>query len=169
MQNSSCVESLGCSAQTILSPMDSFIKQSHEFAAHHQDPFNSLSHLFCASLIIFAILALVRSVVKSSSFVLTLLGVYLISLLNVLSIGEMVATIAITCFSVNLARKLQLSTLVSTLAIGTGYLLQYLAHEMSGEALIVSLREVQSPNIQNIIIDSFHSFSLSQSINRMIS
>lgn len=109
-----------------------------EFSQFHRQPLNVLLHFLTTPLAIIGFFGLLKAYTKSSSPALSLLAVYLLTLLPVLPSGEFIGTMLVFGAVVMISAKIELSYWAAAAAMVAGYLLQDLAHLGTGEATFQS-------------------------------
>lgn len=117
----------------------SFGDISYEFSKFHTDPANILLHLFTTPLGVLGVLSLIRTASGSSSMGVSLLLLYLFSLLREVSNGVFIGSCILSAVLLYVSRVLRLGMKESVALIVFGYALQDLAHLATGEKTFQSV------------------------------
>jgi hypothetical protein len=113
-------------------------KLSVEFSVCHQDPINVILHLLTTPIGIVGALSLLRSYTKGSSTAMTIMSIYVLSLLPIVPNGVFVGTVILCAIIVQLSRTCTLTLMSAGALIVLGYVLQDLAHMGTGEVTFQS-------------------------------
>ena len=112
---------------------DEFIALSSKFSAYHKDPINIALHFITTPLGFFGFLSLIMSVMQSTSAAAVLSLVFIVSLMASVPVGAFVGTLLLTVLCLLAARQAKLRPVASLLVIAAAYVLQDLAHVITGE------------------------------------
>ena len=114
------------------------MRLGNDFVRYHKDPANVILHFFSTPLGLVGAISLLRRVTNSSSVAMSLVGLYLLSLLPIVPNGDFYGTAFFCGLIVLVARQLKLGILSAVALIVIGYLLQDLSHLGTGEATLQS-------------------------------
>lgn len=110
-----------------------FERISYEFSKYHQTPLNILLHFFTSPLGLVGVFALLKKGFRSSSPGITIILFYLLSLIPEVPNGVFFGSLGLFCIIIQLVRKFELGILASLSFIVLSYVLQDLAHMITGE------------------------------------
>jgi hypothetical protein len=137
MSNGSSVSEFRSFEDVVMStmriPSEEYLRLGAEFGKYHKDPVNVFLHFVTTPMGLVGAISLLRRITNSSSIVMSLIAVYLLSLLPVVPNGDFYGTGFLCIVVVLIARQLKLGFLASLGVLGIGYLLQDLSHLGTGE------------------------------------
>mmetsp|Transcript_40090 Transcript_40090/g.40886 ORF Transcript_40090/g.40886 Transcript_40090/m.40886 type:complete len:683 (-) Transcript_40090:610-2658(-) len=116
-----------------LSAFDEFQSLSSKFGEYHKDPVNVVLHLITTPLGCIGFFSIMMWLTKSTTPTGVLCLVYLISLLPCVSLGVFMGTALVILLILASARSLKMGVAASLAMMIAGYLLQDLAHIITGE------------------------------------
>lgn len=117
----------------LFNPSAYYEQLSGEFQACHENPTNVLLHLVTTPIGVVGALSLLHSYTKGSSAAMTLMSLYVLSLLPIVPNGVFAGTVLLCGVIVWLARQSKLSFVAAISLIVIGFVLQDLAHMGTGE------------------------------------
>lgn len=118
---------------TMRMPSDEYLRLGAEFGKYHKDPANVFLHFVTTPMGLVGAISILRRITNSSSIVMSIMAVYLLSLLPVVPNGDFYGTVFLCGAIVLIARQLKLGFWASLALVVTGYLLQDLSHLGTGE------------------------------------
>ena len=119
-------------------PSEEYLRLGHDFQRYHKDPANVILHFITTPLGFVGAISLLRKVTNSSSIAMSIMGLYLLSLLPIVPNGDFYGTALFCGFIVLVARNLKLGVLSAITLIVIGYFIQDLSHLGTGEATFQS-------------------------------
>lgn len=116
-----------------IDPTEHYRTISHGFGECHLDPVNVVLHFVTTPLGMIGAFSMLYSYTKSSSIAMTVMSIYLLSLLPAVPNGVFAGTAFLCAIIVFLASKWKVSLLMGVGMIVCGYLLQDMSHLATGE------------------------------------
>lgn len=116
-----------------IDPTEHYRSISHGFGECHLDPVNVALHFLTTPLGMIGAFSMLYSYTKSSSIAITVMSVYLLSLLPAVPNGVFAGTAFLCAVIVFLASKWKVSFLFAIGMIVCGYMLQDMSHLATGE------------------------------------
>jgi hypothetical protein len=129
----------------------SFQLLSSGFEQYHKVPLNVILHFITSPLGIIGLLGFIRKLTNSSALLLSLIYLYLTSLIPFLSNGVYFGTLIISIFITFLVLKLRLSYISSSTMLILGYILQDMAHALTGEKTFQSTYSSNSLQVKHFM------------------
>ena len=117
---------------------EDYLRLGNAFVQYHRDPTNVFLHFVTTPLGFVGAVSLLRHVTNSSSAAVSLVGLYLLSLLPIVPNGDFYGTLLFCGAIVLVSRQLKMGLVTSLALVVLAYLLQDLSHLGTGEATFQS-------------------------------
>ena len=140
---------------TMKVPSEEYLRLGDDFGRFHKDPVNIVLHFLTTPMALVGLISALRRFTNSSSVAMSIVCVYLLSLLPVVPNGDFYGTAIFCGLIVYASRQLKLHYISAFVLIAIGYFLQDLSHLGTGEETFQSTYSAGG-HVSQIYIFSLH-------------
>ena len=118
-------------------PSEEYVRLGNDFQRYHKDSATVILYFITTPLRFMGAISLLRRVTNSSSIAVSIMGLYLLSLLPIVPSGDFYGTALFCGFTVLVVRHLKLGVTSAVTLIVIGVLMQNLSHLVTLQQLCV--------------------------------